>query len=95
MTRNFPKEEIYGLTSQMRRCAISIPSSIAKGTGRNSAKDFTHFLAIAKGSSFELETQLILAWDLGYITEDQLLPVLDKLLILQKKIFRFIEKINS
>ena len=95
LTRKFPKAEIFGLTSQMRRCAISIPSNIAEGTGRNSVKDFTYFLAIAKGSSFELNTQLILARDLGFITEEQLLPVLEKLLVLQKKIFRFVEKINT
>lgn len=93
LTRNFPKEEIYGLTSQMRRAAISIPSNIAEGAGRDTDKDFAHFLTIAKGSSFELDSQLILAKELGYITEEQLIPILDKLVILQNKIFRFREKL--
>lgn len=93
LTRNFPKEEIYGLTSQMRRSAISIPSNIAEGAGRDTNKDFAHFLTIAKGSSFELDSQLILAKELGYITEEELIPILDKLVILQNKIFRFREKL--
>ncbi|MFK7031503.1 four helix bundle protein [Flavobacterium oreochromis] len=54
-TQKFPKEEVYGLTSQMRRCAISIPSNIAEGCGRRTEKDFNNFLGIALGSSFEFE----------------------------------------
>ena len=95
MTLEFPKEEIYGLTSQIRRCAVSIPSNIAEGCGRDSTKDFNHFLAIATGSSYELETQLILAKELGYISADKMAPVLQKLDVLQKKIYRFKQKINS
>ena len=60
-TRSFPKEEIYGLTSQVRRCAVSIPSNIAEGAGRNTKNDFKNFLSISNGSSCELETQLIIA----------------------------------
>ncbi len=60
ITQDFPKEEIYGLTSQLRRCVIYISSNIAEGSGRDSTKDFNHFIAITTGSSFELETQLIL-----------------------------------
>ena len=60
-TGEFPKEEKYGLTSQMRRSAISIPSNIAEGAGRNSDKEFCHFLSVANGSSYELETQVIVA----------------------------------
>lgn len=66
VTSKFPKEELYGLTSQMRRCAISIPSNIAEGAGRGSKKEFSHFLDIAKGSSFELETQLIISKELRF-----------------------------
>ncbi len=58
LTEDFPKSEIYGLISQMRRCAVSIPSNIAEGSRRKSKKDFTHFLTIAFGSGSELETQL-------------------------------------
>lgn len=61
ITKEFPKEELYGLTSQIRRCAISIPSNIAEGAGRNSKKEFNNFLGISNGSSCELETQMIIA----------------------------------
>lgn len=66
-TQHFPKEEIYGLTSQIRRCAVSIPSNIAEGCGRKTNKDFSNFLGIALGSSFEFETQLIICKNLGFI----------------------------
>jgi len=66
-TADFPKNEVYGITSQIRRSAISIPSNIAEGAARNSAKEFNHFLAISLGSLSELETQLIIAMNLEYI----------------------------
>jgi four helix bundle protein len=69
-TMTFPKSEIYALTSQMNRAAISIPSNIAEGAGRNSNKGFTQFLNIAIGSCFELETQMILAFEFSYIPKD-------------------------
>ena len=65
-TKAFPKEEIYGLTSQMRRCAVSIPSNIAEGAGRLNTPEYKQFLGIARGSSFELQTQLIIAKELGF-----------------------------
>ncbi|MBC8047041.1 MAG: four helix bundle protein [Fimbriimonadaceae bacterium] len=68
-TKLFPKEELYGLTSQIRRCSVSIPSNIAEGAGRNSDKEFHHFLGIAMDSSFELETQLIISMKLSYLSE--------------------------
>jgi len=68
-TADFPNEERYGLTSQMRRCAVSIPSNIAKGCGRGSDADFARFLHIAMGSASELEYQLLLAYDLNFISE--------------------------
>lgn len=61
LTATFPKNEIYGLSSQMQRCAVSIPSNIAEGHERNSRKEFIQFIAIAKGSAGELETQLLIA----------------------------------
>jgi four helix bundle protein len=61
ITKEFPKEEMYGLTSQLRRSAISIASNIAEGAGRNSKKDFNNFLGVSNASSCELETQLIIA----------------------------------
>ncbi len=72
LTKVFPKEEIYVLTSQMRRCAISIPSNIAEGSGRNYAKDSIQFFYIARGSLYELETQLYLAFDQEYLPEELL-----------------------
>jgi len=66
-TSKFPKDEMYGITSQIRRCAVSIPSNIAEGAGRKTKKDFSHFLNIAKGSSFELETQLIISKELEFL----------------------------
>jgi four helix bundle protein len=72
LTRSFPAEEKYGLISQMIRSAISIPSNIAEGCGRKSNKEFYHFLNIAMGSSFELETQIIIANEFNYITRKSL-----------------------
>lgn len=66
LTDAFPKEEIYGLTSQMRRAAVSIPSNIAEGAARNGQKEFLQFLSIARSSLMELETQLILSHELGF-----------------------------
>lgn len=66
-TRDFPAEERYSLTLQLTRCAISIPSNIAEGCGRKSDKELNQFLSISLGSAFELETQIILAHEFGYI----------------------------
>ena len=67
ITSNFPSAERYSLTSQLTRSAISIPSNIAEGCGRKSNKEFNQFLSISLGSAFELETQIILAYEFGYI----------------------------
>jgi four helix bundle protein len=67
-TRGFPKEEMYGLVSQLRRAAVSIPSNIAEGKGRRTDKEFLLFLHNARGSAFEVETQLTIAGLLGYIS---------------------------
>jgi four helix bundle protein len=75
VTKDFPKEEIYGLTQQIRRSAISIPSNIAEGYGRFSSKDYKRFLLIARGSLFEFQTQLELAVAIGYISESNLLEI--------------------
>jgi four helix bundle protein len=69
LTTKFPKEEIYGLTSQMRRAVISISSNIAEGSGFSSNKEFNRFLEISYSSASELETQIILSFDLDFISE--------------------------
>ena len=71
ITDSFPRKEDFSLTSQMRRCAVSIPSNIAEGYRRNHRKEFIQFLQIAYGSSSELETQLSLAYDIGYIKTEK------------------------
>lgn len=79
LTDKFPKTEIYGITSQIRRCAVSIPSNIAEGKGRGSRADFGHFLVMARGSGCELETQLTIGENLGYITKQELGAILTEL----------------
>ncbi|MGI9174065.1 MAG: four helix bundle protein [Rhodothermales bacterium] len=72
LTKPFPADERFGLTAQLRRAAIAIPSNIAEGWGRGTRKDYVHFLRIARSSLLEVETQIIVAHRLGYITEDAL-----------------------
>lgn len=69
-TREFPKEETYGLTSQLRRAAVSIPSNIAEGQSRNAKAEFVHFLGIARGSLSEIETQILISQRLGYLSPE-------------------------
>ncbi len=76
LTQPFPKEELYALTTQIRRAAVSVASNIAEGQGRLSKKDFRHFLSQARGSLFELETQLVIACRLGYMPEPDLRMIL-------------------
>jgi four helix bundle protein len=89
LTRAFPAEEKFSLTSQIKRCSVSIPSNISEGSGRNSQKDFKHYLNIAYTSCLELETQLIISQKLNYLTEKKLAEFTDKLQELQKMIFSF------
>lgn len=77
ITKRFPKEEIYGLASQMRRCAVSVPSNIAEGIGRSSKNETIQFLNYSKGSLYELETQLFLSFDQSYLTEVELNEILE------------------
>ena len=71
ITDGFPKEEKFGLTSQIRRAAVSVPANIAEGAARQSQKEFAHFLSIAQGSASELETELLIAHRLGYLSESR------------------------
>ena len=94
LSRRFPKEEMYGLTSQMRRAAISIPSNVAEGFKRNSEKEYRKFLFVALGSAAELETQVIISNELNYIGNSELARVCTKLDSLSKMIYRLISRFN-
>ena len=76
--RNLPKEELYSLSDQIRRAVVSIPSNIAEGQQRNSAKEFRHFLIISKGSLGELETQIMLCERLNYLDKSQSKAILEQ-----------------
>lgn len=95
LTRSFPKEEIFGLTSQMRRAAISISSNIAEGCGRRTEKELVNFLGIASGSSTELESQCILAADLGFLSEVKSQEIQDKITEIQKMLTKLIDKFKA
>ena len=90
-----PMEEKYGLASQLKRCAISIPSNISEGAGRNSNKEFQHFLSIAHGSTYELETQLTLLIELQLISEEKIKPVLDEVSEIQKMNYAFQKSLSE
>lgn len=92
-SRDLPTEEKYGLTSQIRRCAVSIPSNIAEGAGRKGKKEFIRFLYIAIGSLCELETQLILCNEIGYqINQKELMIEIE---IVRKLIYGLIRALNN
>jgi four helix bundle protein len=88
-TSNFPRVEVYGLTAQIRRSAVSVPSNISEGAGRNSNKEFIHFLGIANGSSYELQTQLIISHKLNLISNETLQPLLKEIEEIQKMTYTF------
>lgn len=78
VTGHFPRDEIYGLTSQLRRAAVSIPSNVAEGHGRKSTREFLNFLSIAYGSLNETQTQLLIAQQLGYLNESDCTVLLEQ-----------------
>lgn len=88
-TSTFPKLELYGLASQMRRCAVSIPSNIAEGYGRGTNRELLHFLYISLGSSNELETQLLLSEDFTYLTREKA----DELLSLNEQVNKMLHSL--
>ncbi len=94
ITSLFPLEEKYGIISQMRRCAVSIPSNIAEGAGRSSDKEFSRFLEIAYGSAYELETQMIISMKLEFIQINDFEILSKELEELQKMIFVFNRKLK-
>ena len=95
ITNNFPGDERYGLTSQIRRAAASIPTNIAEGYGRSGQSERSHFLNIAIGSASEVEYQLILAKDLGYIYETQHCQCNENILEIRKMLISLYNKIKT
>lgn len=94
LTAKFPKEETYGLTSQIRRCAISIASNIAEGSGRQHAKETVQFLTMARGSLYEIETQLYISKDINIISDDHLNLCLTEIETIGKLINGYIRYIS-
>jgi four helix bundle protein len=94
ITNSFPNHERFGLTSQMQRSAVSIPSNIAEGSAKSSNKDFSRFLEMSIGSSFELETQIILATNLGYLDSENSITIQNKISEIQKMIIGFKNKLD-
>ena len=90
LSKVFPKEEIYGLTNQMRRCSVSIPSNIAEGCGRQTSKDTINFMHISRGSLYELETQCYVALDQKYIDENNFNIVFNQMQSCKKLLNGFI-----
>ena len=93
VTQTFPKAEIYGLTSQIRRSAVSVPSNLAEGAARSGQKEFLQFLNIAIGSLSELETQLLIAAELGYLAPDD--PVFDQLEMVSRLVTGLYKQVGS
>lgn len=95
ITENFPREEIYGLTSQMRRSSSSIPTNIAEGCGRSGQAEFTHFLQIALGSASELDYQILLARDLTFLQEEAHNLLAGQVAEIKSMLFSLIRRIRS
>ena len=89
ISKKFPNDETYGLTSQIRRCAVSIPSNMAEGYGRSSTNDYIHFLRIATGSLYELQTQMEISLNLNYIDRSEF----DELYKLSREIERMLSSL--
>ena len=94
-SRDFPSEEKFGLTSQIRPAAASVPTNVAEGCGRDSDGDFCRFLSIAMGSASEVEYQLILARDLGYVSEEAYQPLALATVEVKRMLAGFINKLKS
>jgi four helix bundle protein len=94
-TKIFPKPETYGLSNQMQRCAVSVPSNIAEGTAKSSDKHFLQYLEIALGSAFEWETQLIISYEIGYISEETFTHLETKIQKIQGMLTRFMESLSN
>ncbi len=93
LTRKFPKQETFGLTNQIQRSAISIPSNIAEGQARQHASEFRQFLYIALGSAAELDTQMVIAYELQYMTEPQMRDIEMRIIEIRKMIFGLLARL--
>ena len=93
LTKSFPKEEAYGMSSQMRRASYSVPSNIAEGCGRESDAEFKRFLVIAKGSAAELEYFTLLARDLGFLEQNSFIKLYDKVDKIRRSLHNLIHKL--
>lgn len=93
ITKKFPSSEVYGLTNQLRRAAVSIPSNIAEGQSRQSTKEFIHFLHISLGSLSELDTQIVISKELDYVPESDCQSVLDAIIEMRKMIYAMIHQL--
>ena len=93
-TTKFPREELFGLTSQIRRCAVSIGANIAEGCGKLGNAEFQRFLQIAAGSSSELDYELLLAKDLGYLTQPDYSGIADELSQIRRMLSSLLRKVN-
>ena len=92
---SFPREEQYGLTSQLRRCAVSIPSNIAEGFGRDSTNDYLRFLSIANGSLYESQTQLEIARNLDFLNEQQFTQLLEQAREIERMLSSLIRRLKE
>ena len=93
-TKSFPEEERYGLTSQLRRSSVSLPSNMAEGYGRNSTQDYIRFLRIANGSLFEMQTQLEIAQNLGFLKEESFSNLFELSREIERMLSSLIRKIH-
>src|SRR5438552_988838 len=94
-TRRFPREELYGLTIQMRRCTVSIGANIAEGCGKRGNNEFQRFLVIASGSASELDYELLLAKDLDFLTSDVYKELADHLTQLRRMLTSLLQKVEA
>ncbi len=94
-TKDFPKEESYGLTMQVRRSSVSIPSNIAEGYGRRSTGDYQRFLQIAMGSVFEAQTQIEISFNLGYMSKDSFEKIYESSREIERMLSSLCEKIRQ
>lgn len=92
-TKTFPKEEMFGLTDQLKRSSVSIPSNIAEGYGRNTRTDYKRFLSIALGSVYELQTQIVISHDLNLISENDFTELISLAIEIDRMLYTMIKKL--